>query len=82
MFICTTTSMRIDTTIAKAKAAFNLSVKTAVCVKNPGPIAEVAIKNAAPISTLATDSFFSAIFVTSCEILIKPFVNIHAKKLL
>ena len=82
MFICTMMSIMMETTIAKAKAAFSLSVKTAVCVRNPGPIAEVAIRKAAPISTLATDSFFSAIFVTSYEILIKPFTYIHAKKLL
>ena len=57
--------MMMETTIAKAKAAFSWSVKTVVCVKNPGPMAEVAIRKAAPISTLAADSFFSLIFLTS-----------------
>src|SRR5687768_197444 len=35
--------------IAKAKLAPRRSVKTAVCVRNPGPTADVAIRNAAPI---------------------------------
>ncbi len=64
IFICTIMSIRIETKIAKANAALSLSVKTAVCVRNPGPIAEVAIKNAAPIRTLAAEPgsfFFSAI---------------------
>jgi hypothetical protein len=32
-------------------------VKTVVCVKNPGPTADVAIKNAAPISADETVFF-------------------------
>ena len=59
---CTMMSIRIDTIIAKAKAAFSWSVKTVVWVRNPGPMAEVAIRKAAPISTLTADSFFSLIF--------------------
>src|SRR5687768_12131905 len=35
--------------IAKAKLAPRRSVKTAVWVRNPGPIADVAIRKAAPI---------------------------------
>jgi hypothetical protein len=33
-------------------------VKTVVCVKNPGPIAEVAIKKAAPKMTDENEDFF------------------------
>ena len=46
------TSIRMEMKIAKANAAFIFSVNTAVCVRNPGPIADVAIRNAAPNSTL------------------------------
>jgi len=35
--------------IANANAAPSSTVKLVVCVMNPGPIAEVAIKNIAPI---------------------------------
>lgn len=37
--------------ITKAKSALSLSVKTTVCVRKPGAIAEVAIKKAAPNKT-------------------------------
>ena len=72
MLSCTIMSMTMETMMAKAKAAFSWSVKTVVCVRNPGPIAEVAIRKAAPISTLTADSFFSFIFLTSCKYRIKP----------
>src|SRR5699024_6035147 len=42
-------STRIDTRIAKAKAAPNWTVNTLVCVMKPGPMALVAIRNIAPI---------------------------------
>jgi len=41
-------------------------VKTAVCVRKPGPIAEVAIKNAAAmIGELYKDSFLNILFITA-----------------
>lgn len=39
--------------MTKLKLANNFSVNTVVCVKNPGPIDEVAIKKAAPSKRLA-----------------------------
>ena len=41
-------SMRIEMKMAKAKAAPIWAVKVAVCVMNPGPIAEVAMRKIAP----------------------------------
>ena len=43
-------STTIDSRIANAKLARNLSVKTVVWVRKPGPMADVAIRKAAPIS--------------------------------
>ena len=40
-----------DTTMANAKSAFNWPVNAAVCNINPGPMDDVAIKNAAPKRT-------------------------------
>ena len=40
-----------ETNITKANVAPMSFVNTAVCVINPGPIADVAIKNAAPKRT-------------------------------
>ncbi len=48
-----------DVKITKPKVAFNEDVKVAVWVKNPGPIAEVAIRNAAPNRTDKLLFFFS-----------------------
>ncbi len=45
-------SMMIDSNMANAKLAKNCDVNTAVCVKNAGPIAEVAIKNTEPNNNL------------------------------
>jgi hypothetical protein len=44
--------------ITKPKLASNFCVKTVVCVRKPGPIAEVAIKKAAPEMAV----FFTFIF--------------------
>ncbi len=52
MLICAPISIMIDNKIANAKLAKNCSVNTAVCVKNAGPIAEVAIKNTEPSNNL------------------------------
>jgi hypothetical protein len=49
MFICRAMSTRIDTAMAKANATPSSTVKAVVWVMNPGPIAEVAIRNIAPI---------------------------------
>src|SRR5699024_2609862 len=51
MFSCAPISMIIDTRIANAKLAANLSVKKEVCVRKPGPIDEVAIRKMAPHKT-------------------------------
>ena len=40
-----------DTTMANAKSAFRSFVNAAVCNIKPGPIEDVAIKNAAPNRT-------------------------------
>ncbi|MNV74467.1 hypothetical protein D3C71_1676880 [compost metagenome] len=52
MFNCTPISIMIELRMTKPKLAPRDCVKTVVCVKKPGPMAEVAIRNAAPISTL------------------------------
>ena len=49
IFCCTTKSMIIEAKIPKPKALPNVTVKVAVCVIKPGPIAEVAIKKIALI---------------------------------
>jgi hypothetical protein len=48
-------SNNIDNSITKPKLAASCWVKTVVWVKNPGPMAEVAIKKAAP--KMADDLF-------------------------
>ena len=40
-------SKMIDIKMIKPKLAISEFVKTAVCVRNPGPIADVAMRNAA-----------------------------------
>ena len=50
-FIWAPMSMMMEAKIAKAKLAPNFSVNTVVWVKNPGPMAEVAIIKAAPSRT-------------------------------
>ncbi|CAC7160014.1 Uncharacterised protein [Staphylococcus aureus] len=52
ILICAPMSMMIDSNMANAKLAKNCDVNTAVCVKNAGPIAEVAIKNTEPNNNL------------------------------
>ena len=47
-FSCTAMSTRIETRIAKAKAAPSWTVKLAVWVMKPGPMALVAMRNRAP----------------------------------
>src|SRR5688572_1365018 len=48
IFNCAARSSRMERRITKPKLVNSCWVKTVVCVMNPGPIAEVAIKNAAP----------------------------------
>ncbi len=48
MLSCAPISSSTEIKITNPKLASNVLVKLAVCVKKPGPIAEVAIKNAAP----------------------------------
>ncbi len=69
-FICAKISSKTDTKITNPKLASNCSVKTVVCVKNPGPIDEVAIKNAAPSRTLRL-----AFCVTFSPIVVPPKSN-------
>ncbi len=45
-------SINTDVRMANPNAAANRSVNTAVWVRNPGPIADVAMRNAAPRRTL------------------------------
>ena len=40
----------METRIANAKLAPSVWVNTAVCVRKPGPMADVAMRNAAPMS--------------------------------
>ena len=49
--------------MTKPKLANNCFVKTVVCVKNPGPIAEVAIKKAAPVMTDEIEDFLAGWFI-------------------
>ncbi len=41
-------SIKTEMKITNPKLAFNSSVNFVVCVMNPGPIADVAMRNAAP----------------------------------
>ena len=52
MFNCAPMSSRIESKITKPKLASSVCVKVAVWVRKPGPMAEVAIRKAAPNSTL------------------------------
>lgn len=51
-FIWMAMSTRIETRIAKAKAALSSTVKLVVWVMKPGPMAEVAMRNIAPSRAL------------------------------
>ena len=59
-FNCTAMSRRIETTIANAKAAPSLPVNTAVCVRNPGPMALVAMRKMAPRRAVRVDALAAA----------------------
>jgi hypothetical protein len=48
IFNCAAISSKMDIRMTKPKLVSSCCVNTVVCVMNPGPIAEVAIKNAAP----------------------------------
>jgi len=48
IFICVPMSNRIEIRITNPKLVSSCSVNKDVCVRKPGPIAEVAIRNAAP----------------------------------
>ena len=61
-FICTAMSMMIETRIANPNAAASWLVNTAVWVRKPGPMAEVAIKKIAPIRMLRVDAVAAACF--------------------
>ena len=66
IFNCAPMSNSIDSRITKPKLASSCWVKTVVCVKNPGPIAEVAIKKAAPNIAFCFFPEFNAIYFLQC----------------
>jgi len=57
IFNCAPRSSKIDMSITNPNEAPSSFVKKAVCVKKPGPIADVAIKNAA-LSNIVEYLFF------------------------
>ena len=64
-FNCTIAAKITDIKITNPKLPCRLSVNLPVCVRNPGPIAEVAIRNAAPIKALALFLLFSFFIVNN-----------------
>lgn len=60
--------------MTKPKLAAKDCVNTVVCVKNPGPIADVAIKKAAPKSNVQLPAGAFVFYFVSNGI--PPFVNI------
>ena len=68
MLSCTTAVTAIVTAMAKAAEAKSCCVKTVVCVKNPGPMADVAIRNAAPRRTC------NVLFPLFCSMNTPPFL--------
>ena len=69
-FTCVETSSRMAQTITAAKDERYWAVKVEVWVRKPGPIAEVAIRNAAPRRTEAFAlSFFGAVTLVSSLLL-------------
>lgn len=54
-------SSKMESKITNPKLAASWAVNTVVCVKNPGPMADVAIKKTAPINTLNQLSFLCMI---------------------
>jgi hypothetical protein len=65
-FNCAPMSNSIDSRITKPKLASSCCVNTVVCVKKPGPIAEVAIKKAAPNIAFCFFPEFNAIYFLQC----------------
>ena len=59
MFSWAKMSRMTDSRITKPKLARSCLVKTVVCVKNPGPTADVAIRKAAPNMTDDSDLGFA-----------------------
>ena len=59
IFICAPISSNIEMMITKPKLDNSFSVNTVVCVRKPGPIADVAIKNAAPMMAELFTIFFT-----------------------
>ena len=64
-FNCTIAAKITEIKITNPKLPCRLSVNLPVCVRNPGPIAEVAIRNAAPIKALALFLLFSFFIVNN-----------------
>ncbi len=58
MFSWAQISRMIERRMTKPKLARSCLVKTVVCVRNPGPTADVAIRNAAPNITDPIPPFF------------------------
>ena len=60
IFICAPISNRTEMIITNPKLDKSCCVNTVVCVKKPGPIADVAIKKAAPVMAVEEAVFFNA----------------------
>ena len=72
MLSCATAERMIDTRMTKPKLALYWPVNVAVCVRKPGPIADVAIRNAAPKSAPLL-FFFSLMMKSSCSGKVRSF---------
>ncbi|MPN52428.1 hypothetical protein SDC9_200089 [bioreactor metagenome] len=79
MLICTIKLKIRERIIPNEKAAFKFCVKTADCVRNPGPIAEVAMRKAAPNKTLNVP-FLSRAFFSPISFVV-PFISTTSKSI-
>ncbi len=66
-------SIRMERRIAKANVAFSSLVKEIVWVRNPGPMADVAIRNAAPRSTLRVSLLLLSCVFSSSDMRTPPY---------
>ena len=73
VFNCAPISSNTETNITKPKLVISCCVNTVVCVRNPGPMEELAIKNAAPstaellLKKLILFCFFVTIFCAAIK---------------
>ncbi|EMI13904.1 hypothetical protein C883_3399 [Bacillus stratosphericus LAMA 585] len=80
-FVCAKMSSKMEIKMTNPKLAASCCVNTVVCVKNPGPMADVAIKKAAPISIerFPFGAFICLAF--SLFMLFPPLMTIYRKAL-